>query len=121
MFRLRRVDADPHRKARGQMHPVQRALHVRQAGGGKCSDERRIGLHTKSDAVDHAVISDCRSGEHVDIGMHPRLDAMELGLAEVRDGPPDAGIDQGEDLLAGVGVSAPWEIFRLVTRASNGE
>ena len=35
---------------------------------------------------------------------------MELGLAEVRDGPPDARIDQGEDLLAGVGVSALGDI-----------
>src|SRR5271168_1197656 len=92
------------------MNPVQRALNIRQSGGRKSSDERRIGLYPKSNTVNHAVIFDCRSREHVDIGMHSGLDPVELGLAEVRDGPPCARVDQGEDLLAGVGVSALGDI-----------
>src|ERR1700723_1208017 len=92
------------------MHPVQRALHVRQAGRGKCSDKRRIWLHSKADAVDRTVRSDPWSGKHINIRMHPRVDAVKLGLAEVRDGPPDTRIDQSEDLLASVGVSALRDI-----------
>src|SRR5580704_4303041 len=38
--------------------------------------------------------------------MHSRMNTVELGLAKVRYCPPDAGIDQSEDLLARVCVSA---------------
>jgi hypothetical protein len=36
--------------------------------------------------------------------MHAGVDVMQLCLTEVRDGPPDAGVDQREDLLADVGI-----------------
>ena len=88
------------------MHPVQRALHIGQASAAECADQSGIRLHAEADAIDHAVIAHIGAREHVDIGMHSRLDVPELGLAEVGDGPPDARVDQREHLLAGVGVSA---------------
>src|ERR1700724_47702 len=102
-LRFWRLYANPHRIARGQVYPVQRALNIGQSGGRNGSDERRIGLHAEADAVHHAVVFHVGPGENVDIGVHSRLDSVELRLTKVRDGPPSARIDQSKDLLASVG------------------
>src|SRR5215472_3443189 len=43
--------------------------------------------------------------EQINISFHSRSNVLELGLAEVPDGPPVARIDQREHLLAGMRIS----------------
>ncbi len=52
------------------------------------------------------VVSDIGAGEHVDVGMHPRVDVPQLSFTEVSYGPPHARVDEREHLLADVRISA---------------
>jgi hypothetical protein len=94
-FRVRLVDADLHREALRYMHPVKRALNARQSAG-QCK-AGFIGRDTIADRVDAALETLARIAHQVDRDRRPRPDALEFGLAKIRDHVPVARIDQGED------------------------
>src|SRR5215469_8573110 len=93
----------PHWIASSQMHPVQRPLHVGQPWA-KTTDNVRIGRHPKPDTVHNAAEALIRPRHQIDICVHARTDVTKLPLAEIGQHPPGARIDQGEDLLANMGV-----------------
>src|ERR1700691_2912649 len=82
------------------MYPVQGALDVGKAWSGDLADQVAVRCDSESDAVDDAFIANAGTGHHINIGQHSRPDAAQLGFAEVGNDPPDARIDEGEDVLA---------------------
>ena len=87
------------------MHPVQGALHVGQSVA-QVADDVAGGRNPEADAIDDAVEANRGAREHVHKGLHARCDVLELRLAEIADGPPRPRVDEREDLLSGVRVSA---------------
>ena len=64
------------------------------------ADHVAVGRNSESNAVDDAFVANAGTGHHIHVSEHSRLDAAQLGFTEVGDDPPDAGVDEGEDMLA---------------------
>lgn len=63
-------------------------------------NEVRVGRNAESDAVNPALVANPGTGHGIDVDSHSGLDALQLGLTEVGDDPPDAVVDEGEDRSA---------------------
>ena len=64
------------------------------------ADHVAVGRNSESNAVDDAFVANAGTGHHIHVSEHSRLDVAQLGFTEVGDDPPDAGVDEGEDMLA---------------------
>jgi hypothetical protein len=96
------VDADPHGETRSQVHPVEGT----QAGSAQAADQVAIGGDDEADTFDDAFVAHAGARHDVDFGEHSGLNMTQLGLAKVGDDPPDAIVDEGEDMLPGSCVRA---------------
>ena len=103
-IRGRRLDPDADGVAAGQVYPAQSALHVGQAGRDSAQD-RRIGDHTVAGALDHASKSPARVRHDIHVRDHARLNMFQLRFTEIGKHPPDASVDEREDLLPDVSIS----------------
>ena len=93
------------RVARRKMNPVQRALHTREARP-KIADDLIGWRHAVSNTIHNALKAYCRPRQHIDIRLHSGSNVPQLGLSKIPNRPPVARVNQGEDLLAGVGVGS---------------
>jgi hypothetical protein len=87
------------------VNPAQSALYVGQARRDS-APERGIGCNTVPRALDDARKSQSRVRHDVNVRSHAWLDMLQLRLAEIRQHPPDARVDQRENLLSYVSISA---------------
>src|SRR4051812_8212979 len=101
----RMVYADTNRIFRGQVHPVQRTLHLRKTGL-QGADAIRIRRHAETDAFHGGSEAHVGLGHDIDVGAHARCDELELALAEVRHGPPGARVDEVDLLRPAMAVTA---------------
>src|SRR5215469_15894567 len=81
-FRRRILNPHTDRKTRGEMHPVERPLHIRQTLCEGAHDVR-VGRHTEPDAVYLTRKANVGFGQNIDVGLHSRRDVLELSFAEV--------------------------------------
>ena len=93
-------DADAHRKARGEMYPVQRAIHLRKA----FSDRSIFWKDTPSDAVHNTVEAMGGVLHQIDLNVHPGPNMFQLRFTIAREHPPCAGVNQGKQRSADVRV-----------------
>ena len=88
------------------MDPVQSALHIGQARLRECANQIGVGSDSESYAVHHAVEVNIWPGQDIDICPHAGTDMSQLRFTEIRDGPPYARVNQGEDMLSGRCIGA---------------
>ncbi len=67
-------------------------------------DQAFIRRHAETDAFDHALKFAARPGHQVNVHWRASLNVPQVRLAEIRDHPPGACIDQRECLLTNMGV-----------------
>src|SRR6266404_5244281 len=86
-LRGRVLDADAHREALRDAHPVDRARHLRQAGRARAAFLR---VDAEADRLHRAGEAPARIGHQIDLGPRAGVDALQHGLAEVGDDVPVA-------------------------------
>src|ERR1700722_3594158 len=92
------------RIARGEMHPVESALHVGQTGL-KTAHNVRVRSHAEPHSVYDTRKTDIRLRHDVYVGPRARRDMFELTFTKVGDRPPGAGVNEREHLLPDMRVS----------------
>src|SRR5580704_3058913 len=103
-FRRRVLHTDANRIARGEMHPVESALHIGQTRR-KTAHHVRVWGHAESHAVYNTRKTDIRLRHDVHVGPRARRDALELAFAKIGYRPPGACVNQCEYLLPDMRIS----------------
>jgi hypothetical protein len=100
-----RSDPDAHGGARREVNPAQRALYRGETRRLDTGDAR-IGCDAVSGTFDDTVQGKVFVRHKEEVRRRTGRNVAQLGFVEVRDDPPDARIDHGEDLSAGVHIFA---------------
>src|SRR5215472_12418915 len=87
------------------MHPVERALHVGQSLR-QASYDISVGCDAKADTVDNSIEADVGARQNVDICFHTWMNVVQLRLTEIGHYPPGPRVNEREDFLPGVRISA---------------
>src|ERR1019366_615034 len=95
-------DADPHRKSRREVDPIQGAIDCWQA----VSDGSILRKYTPANALDYPIEAASWMLHQVNLHPHPRPDVFQLRLAVAGEYPPSARIDESKHRRPGACVRA---------------